>query len=60
MKKWILLAALVVLASSPARALDLRLAHVYETSHPWHIGAAEAADKIRELTEGRVNIIVYP
>ena len=60
MKKFMLLAACLVLSVSFARALEYKLAHVYETTFPWHIGAEKAAELVKERTNGRVTIKVYP
>ncbi|MDR1534252.1 MAG: sialic acid TRAP transporter substrate-binding protein SiaP [Planctomycetota bacterium] len=54
------LAAAVFLAAASAWSVDLKLGHIYEPSHPWHVGMVEAAKIIKERTAGRVNITVYP
>lgn len=38
----------------------LRFAHVYETGHPLHRGAIQAAEIVAAETDGRVEIKVYP
>ncbi|MDR3078058.1 MAG: sialic acid TRAP transporter substrate-binding protein SiaP [Planctomycetota bacterium] len=50
----------LVLFALPASAVDLRLGHVYDPSHPWHLGAMEAAKIIKEKSAGRINIAVFP
>ena len=41
-------------------ATDLKWAHVYEPEHPYHKAALWAADEVKNRTEGRVNIKVFP
>lgn len=53
-------AVLSVAAATGTLAVDLKWAHVYETSAPYHKWAEWAADEIAKRTEGRVNITVYP
>ncbi|SDK72652.1 tripartite ATP-independent transporter solute receptor, DctP family [Franzmannia pantelleriensis] len=55
-----LLAAGVGLASSAYAQENLRFAHVYETSEPFHQWAEWAADEIEERTDGRYSISVHP
>ncbi len=38
----------------------LKFAHVYEVDHPLHKGAEMAAEQIKEATEGRVIVEVFP
>jgi len=51
---------LAVLSATGAFAVDLKWAHVYEEASSYHKWALWAADQIREKTDGRVNITVYP
>ena len=44
----------------PAHAAEFKLAHVYETSHPMHVAAVEAADKFKACTQSRHSISVFP
>lgn len=60
MKKSLLIAACLLLSLTCARAVEFKLAHVYETNFPWHIGAERAAKAIEEKTGGRVKIKVFP
>lgn len=41
-------------------AEELKIAHVYEVSHPLHKAAEMAAEKIDKATEGRVKVKVFP
>jgi tripartite ATP-independent transporter DctP family solute receptor len=50
----------LVVLSAAAPAVDLRLGHIYEPSHPWHVGMIEAAKIIREKSGGKINISVFP
>ncbi|MEO1090939.1 MAG: sialic acid TRAP transporter substrate-binding protein SiaP [Pseudomonadota bacterium] len=38
----------------------LRFAHVYEVSHPLHAGALRAAELLKERTDGRYTMEVFP
>lgn len=38
----------------------LKYAHVYETSEPYHYRMVEAAERIKERTEGRYEVEVFP
>lgn len=55
-----LAAMMAVATASGAVALDLKWAHVYEDGSTYNKWSVWAADKITALTEGRVNITVYP
>jgi len=49
------------LAVSPLAAAEtLKFAHVYETAHPLHKGALEAARLLKERTNGRLTMEVFP
>lgn len=41
-------------------AVDLKWAHVYETSEPYHLQALWAADEIKKRTNGEITISVFP
>lgn len=56
----VLAAVFAVASAGSALAVDLKWAHVYETDAPYHKWAEWAADQIRERTDGRVNITIYP
>ena len=61
MRKVLLAAVCAILFSAvSAYAVELKLGHIYETAHPWHIGMIEAAKIIKDRTNGRVNITVFP
>ncbi len=47
-------------ASGAAAQNVLKLGHVYETGHPMHVGATEAAKLMNECTSGSVTIDVFP
>ncbi|MDA7981107.1 MAG: sialic acid TRAP transporter substrate-binding protein SiaP [Alphaproteobacteria bacterium] len=49
-----------MLGIDSAAAQALKLAHVYETSHPLHEGALEAARLLEERTGGRITMEVFP
>ena len=60
-KKLGALALALSLTASPALAAEtLKFAHVYETSHPLHAGALEAARLLEERTDGRLKMEVFP
>ena len=54
-------ASLLVLASAAmAGERDLKWAHVYETSEPYHTCAVEAGPALEAATDGRLGIEVFP
>lgn len=55
-----LIASGVGFAGAVQAAENLRFAHVYETSEPFHKWAVWAADEIEERTDGRYTMEVYP
>ena len=55
-----LIAAGITIAGAVHAAENLRFAHVYETSEPFHKWALWAADEIEERTDGRYTMQVYP
>ncbi|MBO6520231.1 MAG: sialic acid TRAP transporter substrate-binding protein SiaP [Rhodospirillales bacterium] len=48
------------LFAATAKAENLKWAHVYETSTPYHTWAVWAADEIKKRTDGRYTIEVFP
>jgi tripartite ATP-independent transporter DctP family solute receptor len=40
--------------------VELTLAHIYDPSHAWHKGAVKAAEVASELSDGRIEITIYP
>lgn len=38
----------------------LKLGHVTQTAHPFHIGAEKFAEKVSEKSDGRITIDIYP
>jgi len=42
------------------QTINLRLGHPYDPSHPWQKGSELAAQRAKELSNGRINITVYP
>lgn len=59
MKK-LALSVIAALMMANANAEELKFAHVYETSEPFHKWAEWAADEIEKRTEGRYSIKVFP
>ena len=53
-------AATMLGATSAAAATTLKWAHVYEPNSSYHQWATWAADQIRQKTDGRVDIQVFP
>lgn len=53
-------AAALTLSTAGLSAETLRFGHAYETSEAFHIRALEAAEKIKERTEGRYEIDIFP
>jgi tripartite ATP-independent transporter DctP family solute receptor len=50
----------LVSAGLAAAATKVKFAHVYETSEPYHIRAVEAAEVLKEKTDGRYEMEVFP
>ena len=40
--------------------VTMKLGHVLDTKHPYHIGAEHFANRARELTNGRLDVQVFP
>ncbi len=59
MRKSLLLAACFTVVAAMGWSLEMKLAHVYETTHAYHIGCEWAAEEIAKATDGRVQIKVY-
>jgi len=60
--KW-MLGAIAAFAMTPSLAqaqMKLTWAHVYEVTEPFHTESVWAAEEIKERTEGRYEITVYP
>lgn len=53
-------AAVAASLAVAAQADVLKFAHVYETSHPLHKAALKAAELLKERTDGRHTIEVFP
>ncbi|USH04339.1 sialic acid TRAP transporter substrate-binding protein SiaP [Grimontia kaedaensis] len=49
-----------VFTSSMVSAATLKWAHVYEPEHPYHKAALWAADELKNRTDGRLELKVYP
>jgi len=68
MKKgtWIFIAVGILLLGiffpglSGAAEKVIKLGHVLDTKHPYHIGSLHFAKRVAELTKGRVEVQVYP
>ncbi|MGF1552103.1 MAG: sialic acid TRAP transporter substrate-binding protein SiaP [Paracoccaceae bacterium] len=54
------LAAGMTAVAGPALAKDLKFAHVYETSEPFHKWAVWAAEELEKRTDGRHTMEVFP
>ena len=58
---WIL--AISVLLPGAARAADkvtMKIGHIVDTKHPYHVGAEFFAKRLQELSNGRIEPQVYP
>ncbi|WP_159592562.1 sialic acid TRAP transporter substrate-binding protein SiaP [Chelativorans xinjiangense] len=53
-------AGVSVLALPAAAETVLKWAHVYEANEPYHTCAVEASDRLKEATDGRYSIEVFP
>ncbi len=47
-------------ACGSASAVEFKLGHVYETTHPMHVAAVSAAEGFKACTAGRHSIVVHP
>ncbi len=52
--------ALVCFVSTAAHGVEMRLGVIHEPSNPWTVGLVKAGEMIKERTDGRVIITVYP
>ncbi len=43
MKRMLLAAVCLAFVSAAAWSVELKLGHIYEPAHPWHIGVVKAA-----------------
>lgn len=60
-----ILAVVAAAAALPAAAgagapVTLKIGHVLDTKHPYHIGAEAFASRLRDLSGGRIDVQVYP
>ena len=55
----VLLVVLVPGFSYPAEKV-IKLGHVLDTKHPYHVGSEFFAKRVKELTNGRIEVQVYP
>jgi tripartite ATP-independent transporter DctP family solute receptor len=60
MKRGLLAAAMTIGLAGQAWAADLKWAHVYEEGSSYHKWALWAAEQIKDKTDGRVEISVFP
>lgn len=60
----ICLALLVVSAFAPvpadAKTVKLRVAHEMPENHPYHLGSLKFGELVKERTNGRIEVVVYP
>ncbi len=58
------LALLVVSAFAPvpadAKTVKLRVAHEMPENHPYHLGSLKFGELVKERTNGRIEVVVYP
>jgi tripartite ATP-independent transporter DctP family solute receptor len=52
--------ALVIAPAAAVQAIEMRLGHYVDESHPIHAGAKQFAARVAERTNGEVKIAVYP
>ncbi len=63
MKNYLLLIILIVIligCQSESRIRVLKLAHVLDPSHPVHKGMVYMAEKVKEKSQGRMRVDIYP
>ncbi len=57
------LAFVLILSPQPAwtgEKVTMKLGHVLDTKHPYHFGAEHFAKRVQELTNGRLEVQIYP
>ena len=54
------MATAATMGAVPGQAIEFKLGHVYEVSHPMHVAAVAAAEQFKACTQGRHSITVYP
>ena len=47
-------------AALSGEKVTMKLGHVLDTKHPYHIGAEHFANRVRELTNGQLEVQVFP
>ncbi|MBR0596552.1 TRAP transporter substrate-binding protein [Sinanaerobacter chloroacetimidivorans] len=47
-------------AGTEGQTYTLRLGHVTQVTHPFHIGAQKFADKVAEKSDGRITVELFP
>ncbi|MEZ5476518.1 MAG: TRAP transporter substrate-binding protein [Thiolinea sp.] len=62
LKKSLLAGAVALLVSGPALAADvtLKLGHLANEDNIWHKAALKFGDELKSLTDGRIEVEVYP
>lgn len=50
----------VMLASAGAQAATFKLGHVFDSRHPYHTAALDAAEQFHQCTAGEHNFDIYP
>ena len=60
MKISVLFGAALALLTGAAQAADYRMSMIVPPSHQWAKSATEMAGRIKDRTEGRVNILLFP
>jgi len=63
MKKYFLLLILIVIligCQSESRIKIIKLAHVLDPSHPVHKGMVYMAEKVKEKSDGKMRVDIYP
>ncbi len=53
-------ASVFAMASASAKTYNLKLSHNHVSDHPVHISMQHLADRAKELSDGKINIRVYP
>lgn len=50
----------LVSTSAQAKTIKLRIGHEMPENHPYHLGAIQFGEILKEKTDGRIEVIVYP
>ena len=53
-------ASMLIAGSATAAEMTLKLGHLTNEQDPWHLASLKFADEVKQLTNGRIEVQVYP